>query len=183
MASYTEIPCGRKASKVAAWMISTLENIVLPIALLSTRLYVGMEFWRSGTVKNAEGWDHAQSVFVDLFQSEWEKNHVKHWLGIDIPFPVPSAAIGAFATTYVEIALSVLLMTGFAGRIAAFGIFVIALAIELFVFPGTDENYYWMLLMSILVAVGPGKMSVDYFGRRMLLPPNAQTCGETAKTL
>lgn len=112
------MPFIKKLLSLAACTIDILEKFLQSVALLATRLYVGMEFWNSGTVKNAEGWDHAKSVFVDLFQSEWEKNHVKHWLGTDIPFPVPP---GAFGTTYVEIALAVLLMMGLACRVADLG--------------------------------------------------------------
>lgn len=168
----------RKLLTLAAFKIWVLENILAPLALLTARLYVGLEFWRSGTLKNAEGWDHAKDVFKDLFQPEWEKNHVKHWLGMDISFPVPSTAFGAFGTTYVEIALAVLLMAGFAGRFAAFGIFMIALSIKLFVFPddSSGENDYWMLLMALLVTVGPGMISVDHFIRRKVLPETVAPC-------
>ena len=158
-----------KILKIAAWKICVFESILAPVALLAARLYVGMEFWRSGTTKLAEGWDHAKETYTTLFQGEWEAHHVKHWLGVDIPFPVPGPAFGAFGVTYVEIALAALLMAGLAGRAAAFGIFMIALSIELFVFPGELENTYWMLLMAILLTTGPGKISIDHFIRRKLL--------------
>jgi putative oxidoreductase len=159
----------QKSLKLTAWTICGLENILAPAALLAARLYVGREFWQSGTTKIAEGWDHAKDTFSTLFLSEWEKNNIKHIFGLDISFPVPGVAFGAFGTTYVEIVLAVLLMAGLAGRAAAFGIFLISVAIEMFVYPGTDENYYWMLLMAILVTVGPGKISIDHFIRRRLL--------------
>jgi putative oxidoreductase len=182
MKSLTENPLAQKLLKIAAWKIRALECFALPAAQLAARLYVGMEFWRSGTLKNAEGWDHAKETFVDLFQSEWQKNHVKHWLGMDISFPVPSAGFGAFGTTYVEIILAVLLMAGFAGRFAAAGIFVLALNIKLFVYPDdpSGENDYWMLLMAFLVASGPGVVSVDYFIRRKLLPATLPACPMSA---
>jgi putative oxidoreductase len=169
MTAITEKPLVQKLLKITAWKICILENFLAPVALLAARLYVGMEFWRSGRVKISEGWEHAKDGFDALFKPEFEKNHIKHWLGMDIAFPVPSTAFGAFGTTYVEIALAVLLMAGLAGRAAAFGIFMMALTIELFVYPDTDQNYYWMLLMAILVTVGPGKISLDYFIRRKLL--------------
>ena len=169
MAAITDKPLMQKLLKLAAWKLWVLETFLAPLALLVARLYVGMEFWRSGTTKIAEGWGHAKDTFDTLFKPEFEKNHIKHWLGMDLPFPVPSTAVGAFGTTYVEIALAVLLMAGLAGRAAAFGIFVIALSIELFVYPGEEENTYWMLLMAVLVALGPGKASIDYFIRRKLL--------------
>ena len=169
MTTLTQKPLFQKLLKISAWKICILENCLAPAALLAARLYVGMEFWRSGTIKLAQGWEHAKDTFDQLFKPEFEKNHIKHWLGMDISFPVPSSAFGAFGTTYVEIALAVLLMAGLAGRAAAFGIFMLALTIELFVYPGTDQDFYWMLLMAILVTTGPGKASIDYFIRRKLL--------------
>jgi putative oxidoreductase len=169
MTALTEKPLFQKLLKISAWKIRILEDYFAPLALLAARLYVGMEFWRSGTSKSAQGWDHAKEFFDEIFKPEFEKNHVKHWLGMDISFPIPSSALGAFGTTYAEIGLAVLLMAGFAGRAAAFGIFVIALTIELFVYPGTDQNLYWMLLMAILVTLGPGKASIDHFIRQKLL--------------
>ncbi|TAL28632.1 MAG: DoxX family membrane protein [Alphaproteobacteria bacterium] len=174
MAAITEKPLMQKLLRISAWTICILEKYLAPLALLAARLYVGMEFWRSGTTKSAEGWDHAKDFFDEVFRPEFEKNHVKHWLGMDISFPIPNAAFGAFGTTYAEIALAVLLMAGFAGRAAAFGIFMIALTIELFVYPGTDQNLYWMLLMAILVTAGPGTASVDFFIRRKL--PGSGLC-------
>lgn len=169
MTAISEKPLVQKLLKISAWKIRILETYLAPLALLAARLYVGMEFWRSGTAKTAEGWDHAKEFFDQVFKPEFEKNHVKHWLGMDISFPIPNTAFGAFGTTYAEIALAVLLMAGFAGRAAAFGIFMIALTIELFVYPGTDQNLYWMQLMAIIVTLGPGTVSIDFFIRRKLL--------------
>ena len=159
----------QKLLKLSACKLYILENWLAPAALLAARVYVGKEFWDSGTTKIAEGWDHAKDTFDTLFRPEFEKNHIKHWLGMDISFPIPPTAFGAFGTTYVEIALAVLLALGLAGRAAAFGILLIALNIQLFVYPGDEESTYWLILMPLLVTVGPGKASLDYFIRRKLL--------------
>lgn len=169
MTALTDKPLAQKLLKLSAWKLRILETWLAPVALLVARLYVGKEFWDSGTTKNAEGWDHAKDTFETLFRPEFEKNHIKHWLGMDITFPIPSNAVGAFGTTYVEITLAVLLALGLAGRVAAFGIFVIALNIQTFVYPGDEESIYWMIIMPILFTVGPGKASLDYFIRRKLL--------------
>jgi putative oxidoreductase len=169
MTALTDKPLMQKLLKLTAWKLWVLETFLAPLALLAVRLYVGREFWDSGTTKIAEGWDHAKDTFDTLFKPEFEKNHIKHWLGMDISFPVPPTALGAFGTTYVEIALAVLLALGFAGRAAAFGVFVIALNIQVFVYPGDEESIYWMLLMPVLVTLGPGKLSIDYLIRRKLL--------------
>ncbi len=180
MTALTDKPLVQKLLKLSAWKLWVLETFAAPLALLAARLYVGMEFWNSGREKSAEGWEHAKDTFDALFKPEFEKNHVKHWLGMDISFPVPPTALGAFGTTYVEIALAVLLMLGLAGRGAAFGIFVMAFTIQTFVYPGDEESIYWMVIMPILVCVGPGTLSIDWLIRRKLLKNGLYDTKKTA---
>ncbi|MBI1215621.1 MAG: DoxX family membrane protein [Alphaproteobacteria bacterium] len=164
-----KMPITEKIMRLAAFKIGLCEKYLSPLALLAARLYVARIFWVSGRDKLAEGFDHAKETFTTLFQPEWEAHHVKHVFGFDISFPVPGAALGGFGVSYAEIGLAVLLALGLGGRIAAFGIFMMALAIELFVYPGTDENYYWMLLMALVMARGPGFFSLDHILRKKLM--------------
>lgn len=156
--------------KIAAWKIRMLEKWFFPLALLAARLHVGLAFWRSGMTKYPDI-AHAVSLFEDEYIPNWEKNHVKEWLGFKISFPVPSAEFMAYAATYAELGLSALLITGLMARSAAAGIFAMALCIELFVYPGTSDHYHWMLLMAVIMTAGPGKISIDHFVRRKLLKP------------
>lgn len=160
----------KKILKIAAWKIRMLEEWFLPAALLAARIHVGLAFWRSGMTKYPDI-KNAIALFEDEYIPEWEKNHVKEWLGFNIPFPVPSPEFAAYAATYMELGLSALLIIGLMGRSAAAGIFALALSIELFVYPGTSDHYHWMLLMAIIVTAGPGKISLDHFVRRKLLKP------------
>ena len=166
-----------KFLKIVSFKLRILERWVAPFVLLLVRLYVGQEFWVSGQNKLGEGFSHAKSVFNTLFKDEWESHKTKHWIGLDITFPVPPDWLGGFGVSYAEMILAVLLVVGLAGRAAAFGIFMIALTIELFVYPdtGTPENHYWMLLMAIIVSVGPGKLSLDYFIRKKMLEDRPAT--------
>ena len=159
-----------KILKIAAWKIRMLEEWFLPLALLAARVHVGLAFWRSGMTKYPDI-KHAISLFEDEYIPAWEKNHIKEWLGFKIPFPVPPAEFAAYLTTYAELGLSALLIAGLMTRSAAAGIFALALCIELFVYPGTSDHYHWMLLMAIIVAAGPGKISIDHFVRGKLLKP------------
>lgn len=154
--------------KIAGLKIRILEQWLFPAALLWARIYTGLVFWRSGMTKYPD-MARAVSLFEDEYLPNWEKNHVKDWLGMKISFPVPSAEFAAYAATYAELGLSALLIIGLAGRGAAFGLFMMALSIELFVYPGTAEHMYWMLLMAIFMTAGPGKFSIDHLVRRKLL--------------
>lgn len=151
--------------KFVHYKIDLLENLLAPVTLLAIRLYVGHFYWQSGQTKLASP-ASARDLFKTEYLPNWEQNHIKDFWGIKIPFPVPGVDFATFASTAGELVFSVLLMAGFAARLGAFGIFMMTLAIEMFVYPGTDEHYYWMLTMAVILAYGPGKISIDHFIRK-----------------
>lgn len=157
-----------KLLKISAFKLHVLEHWLAPFALLAARIHVGLIFWRSGVTKYTSA-DGALALFQSEYIPNWEKNHIKHWLGLDIPFPVPSAEIMAPMAMCTELACAVMLILGLGGRLAAFALFMVTLSVELFVYPGTSDHINWMVLMAIIVCLGPGKISVDYFIRRAIL--------------
>lgn len=157
-----------KLLKISAFKLHVLEHWLAPLALLAARLHVGIIFWRSGMTKYTTA-DHGVALFKTEYIPNWEANHVKHWLGLDIPFPVPTAEIMAPMAMCTELACAAMLMLGFGGRMAGFGIFMVTLSVELFVYPDIADHLNWMLLMALVVCLGPGKISVDYFIRRATL--------------
>lgn len=166
--SFLEKPLPARLLRLAACKIYILENFILPLALLATRLYVGKFIWQSGQTKLSNT-DTAKGLFRDEFLPNWEKNHVQHILGLDIPFPVPSVDFGTYASMTAELCCSALLVLGLAGRLGAFGIFMLALSIQTFVYPDAPETPYEMLLMALVIGAGPGKISLDHIIRRKLL--------------
>lgn len=160
----------------ARFKIYILETFLAPLSLLAIRLYVGHFYWQSGQTKIVN-LDSARDLFKTEYIPNWEQNHIKTIAGVHIPFPVPSVEFGTIASTTGELLFSTLLIIGFAGRAAAFGIFMMTLAIEMFVYPGTDEHYYWMLTMAVILAYGSGKISLDYFVRKKFLDEKNTSVG------
>lgn len=155
--------------KISRIKLAVLEAVLAPVMLLITRIYIGNVFWKSGKTKLQSGPEQTQQLFEWEYIPNWETNSTKTILGIDMTFPVPGAELAATLGTYAELILPVLLFIGLFGRAAAFMLFGMALTIELFVYPGTTEHTYWMLLLGLLVVFGPGKFSIDYFIRRKFL--------------
>ncbi len=120
--------------------ISALKSI----SLLSLRLFIAKVFFMSGLTKIAN-WN----TTVMLFEYEY-----------DVPLLAPE--IAAYMATAGELALPVLLVLGLFTPLAAIGLFAMSLVIELFVYPGTTEHYYWLLVLGVLVTHGGGKLSVDH---------------------
>lgn len=116
---------------------------VLPLANLAARIYVGWDFFRSGLGK-LDDFDGA----IELFEDDWA-----------LPFLPPEPA--AYLATAGELVLPVLLFLGLFTRIGAAGLFAMALVIEIWVFPGTIQHYYWMLILAMLIGQGGHKLSLD----------------------
>lgn len=80
--------------------------------------------------------------------------------------PVPPA-IAAYAVSFAEFALPVLLVIGLGTRFAALGLLVITGMILAFVAadPLATVQFYWAALLAVLVTQGPGAVSLDHLIR------------------
>lgn len=122
-----------------------LTKFAAPVVDLLARFYVGLDFFRSGLVK-IQSWD----TTLTLFEYEYA-----------VPLlPVTMAAVMATAG---ELILPLLLFLGLFTRLGALGLFIMALVIELFVYPNTAQHYYWMIILGFLFSYGANKISLDYW--------------------
>lgn len=120
------------------------------ISLLSLRLFIAKVFFAAGLVK-LDSWSSTLSLF------EYEYN-----------VPVIPFEIAAYMATAAEISLPILLIFGLFTPFAALGLFIMSAVIELFIYPGTTEHYYWLLLLGVLMTHGAGKLSLDHLGLKFL---------------
>jgi putative oxidoreductase len=118
---------------------------------LAIRVYVGLQFFKSGLVKIGD-W----SATLALFRDEY---HV----------PVLPPELAAVTGATGELALPVLLFAGVLSRPAALGLFAVNLMAvisypQLFKFDcpaAINDHFYWGFLLLVLAAFGPGKLSLD----------------------
>lgn len=122
-----------------AGKISFLPNFIV-------RLYLAEIFFNSGMAK-LDDW----SGTLFLFQYEY---HV----------PLFNHILAAYMAVILELCCPVLLVLGFATRFASLALFGMAIIINLS-YVEAAENYYWMLLFSLLVVYGGDKLSLDYWIR------------------
>jgi putative oxidoreductase len=121
----------------------------IPFDLISllARICVGAVFFRSGLLK-LDGWDSGKTLM--LFEYEYQ-------------LPVISPQIAAYMATAAELALPVLLFVGFLTRFAAFGLLIMTLVIQLFVYPNAWETHgTWAVAFLFLMKYGAGHFSLDY---------------------
>lgn len=124
------------------------------LSTLAARLYMADVFFKSGMLKLKDTlngrFDEVVTAFTDFH-----------------PIPGVDPVIAAIGGMAGEVILPVLLAFGFLGRFAALGLLVMTLVIQ-FGVPAEYEiahhqHYVWMILLSVPLFHGMGRISVDYW--------------------
>src|SRR5712671_2191718 len=118
------------------------------------RIGLATPFWRSG-INKWDGFLQLNDVAVLLFSTEFKL----HLPGGPYSFPAPEAT--AFLVGSAEILFPILLMLGLATRLAACGLFVMTLVVELTVPDGWPVHVTWAAMALGIMAWGPGRLSLD----------------------
>lgn len=121
------------------------------LLLLAIRLHVGWQFFKAGLTK-IQDWETTLFLFTDEYS---------------VPLLPPELA--AWSGTLGELVLPALLFVGLVSRPAALGLFVVnAMAVlsypALFEFEcpaAVQDHFYWGALLLVVVALGPGRASLD----------------------
>lgn len=127
-------------------------DVLSPAALLGARLLVARVFFLSGLTK----WNglEIRSDTYFLFQEEYFARYA-------LPEPLVNAF--AVAASIAEIALPLLLALGLLTRFAAFGLMIMTLVIQIFVYPDAwwTVHAWWLAVLAMLLAMGPGPWALD----------------------
>jgi putative oxidoreductase len=124
------------------------ERIPYSAIALTSRIAVADIFWRSGRTK-VNGFSIREETFY-LFREEYK-----------VPLLPPDLA--AYLSTIGEHVFPVLLAIGLASRLSALALFGMTMVIQLFVVPGGwPEHMLWFSLLGLIIARGPGAISLDH---------------------
>ena len=124
--------------------ISYLEAIPYSVIALLARIATFSVFLRSGLQKLSD-WNST----LLLFQNEY---HV----------PVLPPNVAAYMAAGLELGCSTLILLGLATRLSVLALLGMVSVIQVFVYPmAWPDHIQWLAFMFILLARGPGKLSLD----------------------
>jgi putative oxidoreductase len=139
--------------------INLLNRIPYAVIALVARAATFSVFIRSGTQKLSD-WNST----LLLFQNEYR-----------VPLLPPHLA--AYMAASLELGCSVLILLGLATRLCVLALLGMVTTIQIFVYPmAWPDHIQWLAFMLILLARGPGAVSLDVLlARPLRLEPEALT--------
>jgi putative oxidoreductase len=150
----------RRLTRPFTVAIQLLDAIPYSVVALIARLATFSVFFRSGTQKLSD-W-HATLL---LFENEY---HV----------PLLSPDFAAYLAAGLELSCSVLILVGLMTRFATIVLCSMIAVIQVFIYPSAwPDHIQYVAFMSIIIARGPGRLSLDYLLSRHLswLPTSSVT--------
>ncbi len=119
-----------------------LNKFISPILLLSLRIMIATVFFKSGLTKIS----NFDSTLL-LFEYEYA-------------VPVVRPIFAAYSATLFELTCPILLVLGFATRIATLPLIAMTLVIQFTVFEN-PEHFYWLTILTTILVYGGGFLSLD----------------------
>ena len=137
---------------IIGWLACAAQVVAPPLL----RIALAVPFFKSGLTK----WDGFLSL-APTAQFLFEEQFKLHIFGQAYSFPMPDTL--ALLDSVAEIVLPVLLVVGLATRFSALGLLVMTGVIQLVV-PEGWANFHlpWASLAVAIIALGPGKLSLDH---------------------
>ena len=133
------------------WTIGLMEKIPYWLIALMARVPIAGVFWLSGRTK-VDGWNifRINESAVLLFENEFQ-------------LPLLNPVFAVHITALAEHVFPVLLVIGLATRYTALALLVMTAVIQIFVFPDAWPTHgTWAACFLILIARGPGEISIDH---------------------
>lgn len=144
-----------------ARVILCFEKIPYSLIAFIARFSIAAVFWKSGQTK-------LEGFAVDLLDGTFQlgvprlANSTLPLFRSEYRVPLLSPEVAAHLAAFAEFLLPILILAGFATRFSALALLGMTLTIQLFVYPDAYPTHgTWMALLLMLMAKGPGRLSID----------------------
>ena len=142
--------------------IALFEKIPYSLLAFIARFSIAAVFWKSGQTK-------VEGIAIDLINGTFELGTPK-LAASTLPLfrseyhvPLLSPEVAAHMAAFAEHFFPVLILVGLATRFSALALIGMTLVIQLFVYPDAYPTHgTWIALLLLLVAKGPGSLSIDH---------------------
>ncbi|AZE53769.1 Rhomboid family protein [Pseudomonas synxantha] len=148
--------------------VALFENIPYSLIAFIARFSIAAVFWKSGQTK-------VEGFAIDLVSGTFQWGEPKLaasalWLfRSEYHVPLLSPEVAAHLATFAEHFFPVLILLGLATRFSALALIGMTLTIQLFVYPDAYPTHgTWIALLLLLLAKGPGSLSIDHWIARRL---------------
>ncbi|MDT3228296.1 DoxX family protein [Pseudomonas sp. rhizo25] len=148
--------------------VALFENIPYSLIAFIARFSIAAVFWKSGQTK-------VEGFAIDLVSGTFQWGEPKLaasalWLfRSEYHVPLLAPEVAAHMATFAEHFFPVLILLGLATRFSALALIGMTLTIQLFVYPDAYPTHgTWIALLLLLLAKGPGSLSIDHWIARRL---------------
>lgn len=143
------------------WLVSMLGRLPDSLILFLGRFSIAAVFWKSGQTK-------IEGLAIDLINGEWQlgwprlSDSAVTLFQYEYSLPLIPPAWAASMAAFGEHLFPVLLLAGLATRLSALALLSMTLVIQIFVYPDAYPTHgVWATVLLVLIAKGPGKLSLD----------------------
>ncbi|MCK6190906.1 MULTISPECIES: DoxX family protein [unclassified Pseudomonas] len=150
-----------KAPNPITRVIALFDTIPYSLIAFIARFSIAAVFWKSGQTK-------VEGLAIDLVNGTFQLGEPK-LAASTLPLfrseyhvPLLSPEVAAYLAAFAEHFFPVLILVGLATRFSALALIGMTLTIQLFVYPDAYPTHgTWLALLLLLVAKGPGRLSID----------------------
>lgn len=164
-----------RAARAVQWCVDRLAHLPDALILALGRFSIAAVFWKSGQTK-------IEGMAIDLVGAEFQfgiprlSGSAVFLFQEEYRLPLIPAETAALMAATAEHVFPLLILLGLATRFSALALLVMTAVIQVFVYPDAYPTHgVWATVLLLLMAKGPGRLSLDHWIARRVDAPGPLT--------